>query len=154
MQAKSIVTVVMLLFVGASVAILVRREMRESAAEPAAVATEQLPDNALVVYYFHGQTRCPTCRTIENFSHDAVHASFAEELAQGKVVWRVVNYEQPENGHFATDFELLSSSIVLVRTADGKMMDWRNLERVWELVGNRDAFTEYIRNETRSMLGS
>jgi hypothetical protein len=154
MHAKSIVAVVMLLFVGTSVAILVRREMRESGAGPAAVATEQLPDNALVVYYFHGQTRCPTCRKIESYSHDAVHTAFVDELAQKKVVWRVVNYEQPENAHFVTDYKLLSSSIVLVHTTDGKVTEWRNLERVWDLVGNPDTFTEYIRGEARSMLGS
>lgn len=154
MNAKNLVAGTLLLFVAASVAILVGREMREPTVDDAAPATEQLPDNALVVYYFHGDTRCPTCRNIENYSHDAVQAAFGDELAQDKLLWKVVNYEQPENSHFATEYEIVSPTVVLVRTTNGEVADWRNLMRAWELVGDRDAFTEYIQNETRSMLGS
>lgn len=154
MSAKNLVAAVLLLFVVASVAMLVGREMRESTADDTATAAEQLPENALVVYYFHGDTRCPTCRNIESYSHEAVQAAFADELAENKLLWKVVNYEQPENNHFATDYEIISPTVVLVRTSAGKVADWRNLARVWELVGDRDAFIAYIQDETRSMLGS
>lgn len=154
MNAKNLVAGALLLFVAASVAILVGREMRKSAADDAPPAAEQLPDNALVVYYFHGDTRCPTCRKIESYSHDAVQTAFADELADNKLLWKVVNYEQPESSHFATEYEIVSPTVVLVRTAEGAVADWRNLARVWELVGDREAFTEYIQDETRSMLGS
>lgn len=154
MSAKNLVAAVLVLFVVASVAILVGREMRESTAVDPAPAAEQLPEDALVVYYFHGDTRCPTCRNIESYSHKAVQAAFAEELAENKLLWKVINYEEPENNHFATDYEIVSPTVVLVRTSEGKVADWRNLARVWELVGDRDAFTDYIQRETRSMLGS
>ena len=154
MNAKHLIAAALLLFVAASVVILLGREIREPTAVQAAPALEQLPDNALVVYYFHGDTRCPTCRNIENYSHEAVQAAFAEELAENKLLWKVVNYEQPENSHFATEYEIVSPTVVLVRRAKGEVADWRNLARVWELVGDRDVFTEYIQNETRSMLGS
>lgn len=154
MKPKNLIVAVLLLFVVASVAILVGREMRQPAADKTPAAVEQLPADALVVYYFHGETRCPTCRNIESYSHEAIQAAFAAELAQEKVLWRVVNYEQPEHRHFAADYEIVAPTVVLVRTADGKVADWRNLSRVWELVGEREAFAEYVQNETRSMLGS
>jgi hypothetical protein len=154
MNAKNLVAAALLLFAAASVAILVGREMREPTLDDATPAVEHLPDNALVVYYFHGDTRCPTCRTIENYSHEAVQAAFADEVAKNKLLWKVVNYEQPENSHFATEYEIVSPTVVLVRTADGQVAAWRNLMRAWELVGDRDAFADYIQNETRSMLGS
>ena len=153
MNAKNLVAATLLLFVGASVLILVGRELRETTGDATNSATEQLPANALVVYYFHGDTRCPTCRHIEDYSHEAVQGGFAEELAPERVLWRVVNYEQPENSHFATDYEIVAPTVVLVRTADGRVADWRNLGRVWELVGDQDAFTEYVHDEIRSMLG-
>jgi hypothetical protein len=154
MNAKKLVAAALLIFVAVSMAILVRRELQESTAEVAAPAKDQRPDNALVVYYFHGETRCPTCRNIEDYSHKAVESAFAEELAENIVQWKVVNYEQPENSHFATEYEIVSPTVVLVRTTNGEVADWRNLMRVWELVGDRDAFTEYIQNETRSMIDS
>lgn len=154
MNAKNLITATLLVFVAASVVTLIGREMWSPTADEPAPATEQLPSNALVAYYFHGDTRCPTCRTIEEYSHVAVQTAFAEELAENKLLWKVVNYEHPENRHFATEYEIVSPTVVLVRTEDGKLADWRNLDRVWELVGDRDAFAEYIQNETRSMLGS
>ena len=154
MNAKNLVAGALLLFVAASVAILIGREMREPTVDDAAPVAEQLPDNALVVYYFHGDTRCPTCRNIENYSYEAVQAAFGDELAQDKLLWKVVDYEQPENSHFATEYEIVSPTVVLVRTEKGEVADWRNLARVWELVGDRDAFTVYIQDETRAMFGS
>lgn len=154
MSAKNLVAAVLLTFVVASVALLVGREMRESTADDTAPAAEPLPDNGLVVYYFHGDTRCPTCRNIQNYSHEAVQDAFADELAGNKLLWKVVNYEQPENSHMVTEYEIVSPTVVLVRMANGEVADWRNLMRVWELVGDRDTFTEYIQEETLSMLGS
>jgi hypothetical protein len=150
MNAKNLVSAAMLLLVAVAVVVLVGREMQEPT--PGNTEIAPLPDNALAVYYLHGDTRCPTCRTIEQYSQEAVHNGFAEELAQSKVIWQVINYEQPQNSHFVNDYEVAAPTIVLVRKVDGKVSDWRNLTRVWELVGDHDAFTEYVQNETRSML--
>jgi hypothetical protein len=154
MNSKNLVAAALLLFIVAAIVILVGREVRQPSAGTTPAAAEKLPANALVVYYFHGETRCPTCRNIESYSHEAVQAAFPQELAQDKVLWRVVNYEQPENSHFTTDYNIVAPTVVLVRIVDGKVADWRNLGRVWELVGDRLAFADYVQNETRSMLGS
>lgn len=154
MNAKNLIAVALLVFVAAAVVILVKRELREPTADATDSVAEQQPHNALVVYYFHGTTRCPTCRNIEEYSHEAVRAGFPKELADEKVLWKVVNYEQPANSHFAKAYEIIAPTVVLVRNIDGKVTDWRNLSRVWELVGDQDAFTQYIQEETRSMLGS
>ncbi|QEG37072.1 nitrophenyl compound nitroreductase subunit ArsF family protein [Bythopirellula goksoeyrii] len=154
MNAKNLIAAALLLFVAASVAILLGREMRESTTVNSDSAEEQLPENALVVYYFHGDTRCPTCRSIESYSHEAVKSAFAAELADERVQWKVVNYEQPEHIHYATEYEIVSPTVVLVSMANGEVADWRNLMRVWELIGDRDAFTAYIQKEILSMLGS
>jgi hypothetical protein len=65
MNAKNLAAVALLLFVGASVVVLVNREMDRTPASATIAVGESLPPNALVVYYFHGETRCPTCRNIE-----------------------------------------------------------------------------------------
>ncbi len=153
MNVKKLISATMLLLVVGSVVILVGRELREPAPESLAPAAETLPENALVVYYFHAKTRCPSCGSIERYSQTAIETAFAESLGR-EVLWRVLNYEQPENAHFVVDFEIVAPSVVLVRRIDGKQTDWRNLDRVWELIGDRSAFTEYVQNEARSMLGS
>ena len=67
----------------------------------------------LIAYYLHGKVRCVTCNDIEKTAREAVEASFAEELEAGRIEWRSVNYEEPGNEHFATDFELAAPCVVL-----------------------------------------
>jgi hypothetical protein len=150
MNAKGWVRIGLLGFLVLAIGLIVRKEL----AGPAATATESkpLPETGLVVYYFHGEVRCPTCEAIENTAHEVVEQGFADELASGAVEWRIENYELPANAHFATEYELAAPSVVLVRREQGQQTGWRNLDRVWELVGDKQAFTEYVAQATREML--
>ena len=38
----------------------------------------------VIVYYFHGDIRCPTCKTIESQTHDTVQSDFAAQLDNGQ----------------------------------------------------------------------
>jgi hypothetical protein len=165
MKAKSAVTTALLLFVAASIGVLTVKSLRQRpAAAPAGehAATAAAAANALepaptladgvVVYGFHGTVRCPTCREIEAGAHQALESGFAEQLKDGQIVWRVVNYEQPGNEHFATDYKLIAPTVVLVRMVRGQQQQWKNLDRVWELVGDDAAFIKYIQEETETML--
>ena len=152
MTAKNLLTIVLLLFVVGAVATIVLREADNSSSASIALVDAPPIANGIVTYYFHGETRCPTCRNIEAYAHEAVHSGFSEELDSEKISWQVVNYETPDNTHFATDYEIVSSTVVLVRFSQGKQADWRNLMRVWELVGDKDAFVNYVQSQAREML--
>ena len=121
----------------------------DEAGSPAADAVT----DGVVVFYFHGNVRCTTCRTIEAYAHDAIHTGFAGELDDGALSWRVVNVDEPENEHFVQDFQLVTRSVVLAELHDGKVVRFTNLDKVWQLVRNRDDFVDYIQNETREFLG-
>lgn len=152
MNTKSMLSSALLLFVLVSVAILVGRELREGQTPSADATAAALSADGLVAYYFHGDVRCPTCRNIENYAHEAVESGFGDALASGVLQWRVVNYEAPANAHFAQEYELFSPTVVLVRTSGGKPAEWRNLSRVWELVGSKDEFQEYVQDAVRVYL--
>jgi hypothetical protein len=77
-------------------------------------ATSEVPagqDRQVVLYYFHGARRCKTCLSMEANALEVVKSEFAEELDSGALVWKVVNYDEPENEHFIKDFKLVSSSL-------------------------------------------
>ena len=57
-------------------------------------------------------------------------------MANGIVEWRAVNIDQPGNKHFEKDFGLKVQSLVLVRLRDGQPAESKNLEAVWELLGD------------------
>lgn len=109
--------------------------------------------DGVVVYYFHGNVRCATCKKIESYTDDAVRQGFSEELQTGSLSWRVVNVEEPQNRHFIQDFQLVTKSVVLAEYRNGNVVRWKNLDKVWQLVRNQDAFADYIRDETSAFLG-
>ncbi len=106
----------------------------------------------VIAYYFHTNTRCSTCIKIEQYSREAIEQGFPNELKNGKLEMRIVNYESPENRHFMQDYRLVSKSLVLVNLVDGKQTKWTNLRLVWQLTGHKDAFLNYVRKEVRGYL--
>ncbi len=107
----------------------------------------------VIAYYFHTNARCSTCIKIEAYSKEAIEKGFPEELNNGTLEMRIVNYENQENRHFIKDYKLVSKSLVLANTVDGKQTEWKNLKLVWQLTGHKDAFLNYVRKEVRRYLG-
>ncbi len=150
MKPKNLITALLLLFVVASVAVLAAKGLRRG---PSAAAEPTMTDG-VVAYYFHGKTRCPTCQSIEAYAQEAISTGFADQLDDGRLQWQVVNYELAENEHFATEYELIAPTVVLVEMDGGKQKQWKNLARVWELVhDDKAAFVKYVQEETRNLLG-
>jgi hypothetical protein len=114
-----------------------------AAAAPAPVASA-----GILVYYFHGTTRCATCKTIEAYAHEAVATAFAPDLKAGSLEWKVVNVDEPPNQHFTRDFQLYTRSVVIVDGKDPKR--FKVLDRVWQLVGDKAAFQRYVEEEIRA----
>jgi hypothetical protein len=112
----------------------------------------QTAGHKVIAYYFHTNTRCSTCIKIEQYSKEAIEKGFPEELKNGALEMRIVNYENPENRHFMQDYKLVSKSLILVNMVNGKQTEWTNLKVVWQLTGRKDAFLNYVRREVRGYL--
>jgi len=108
--------------------------------------------NGLAIYYFHGNTRCPTCQSIESQAHDTVQNDFASQLGKGEVTWKILNYEQPATTALTTKFEIQMPVVVLAKMQDGEIKDWKRLDKVWALVGDKPAFKEYMKTEIEQMI--
>jgi hypothetical protein len=106
----------------------------------------------VIAYYFHVTVRCQTCRTIEAYSKEAIDKGFAGDLKNGAIEWRLVNVQLPENRHFIQDYRLFTRSLVLVKVRDGKQVEWRNLEKVWDLVGDKADFVKYVQTNVKDYL--
>lgn len=111
------------------------------------------PPVKIVAYYFHVSVRCVTCRAIEQYSREALEQGFREELKKGAIEWRPVNVQLLENRHFIQDYRLFTRSLVLVKMKDGKQVEWRNLDKVWELVGRKGEFLKYVQTNVKAYLG-
>ena len=106
----------------------------------------------LVVYYLHSTRRCMTCKKLEAYSQEAISTGFAKQLTDSTIVWRVVNFEEEGNEHYVKDYQLYTKSLILSMLCDGKETGWKNLDKIWELVGDKDEFIEYIQTEVRNFM--
>ena len=121
-------------------------------ASATAAVLEATVKHRVIAFYFHGTYRCHTCLTIEAQAKAALEEAFPAELKNGTLVFRSVNFEQPENAHYATDYHLPTRSLVLSDIVDGREKRWQILGQVWQLVWNQPAFAKYVQDETRIYL--
>jgi hypothetical protein len=158
MKTRRVIQVALLLFVAISVIYLVSQESKRAVAgapgnaDTAASATGNAPQAKVIVYYFHGNFRCVSCRKLEAVSHEAVTIGFSEELKRGDLQWRTVNVEQSGNEHFISDYRLFSRSLVLVKSRGGQQVEYKNLMKAWELLRNDEALKKYVQAEVRDYL--
>jgi hypothetical protein len=103
-----------------------------------------------VVYYFLTNVRCPTCMKIETYTKETVDRNFKKELETGEMIWVPVNLDKPEYRHFINDFQLAFKTVVIARVGEGnKVSKWKNLDKVWEVVGDKEVFMSYISDEIK-----
>ncbi len=129
-----------------------KSQNQSGAKEPAVSEPAAGTKDKLVVCYFHGNARCPTCYKLENFAKSAVESDFADQIRNGKIEWKTINVEDAGNEHFTNDYKLYTKSVIISIQKDGKEVSWKNLDRIWQLVGDQDKYTAYIDNEVRACL--
>ncbi len=106
----------------------------------------------IVVYYLHMNRRCMTCEKLEAYSQEAISTGFAEQLKDSIIIWRIENFEQEGNEHFVEDYQLYSQSLILSRQHDGREVQWKNLDKIWKLVGNKEQFITYVQSEVTKFI--
>jgi len=119
---------------------------------PLAQAAEDAKEAHVVAYYFHGTFRCPTCHKLEQYSKEAIETNFKDALASGKLEFRVVNVEDKGNEHYGNDYQLYTKSLILSLVKDGKQIKWINLDKIWEYVGNKQRFIDYVNSGVADFL--
>jgi len=153
MKAKSILSIVLLVFVGISlVYLIIDRTGSTPAADAgnAAAVDEQL--RQVKAYYFHATKRCRTCLEIERLADETVTTQFGNELEAGGLTWEIINFESPGDEHFVDDYDLMYSSLILAEYENGRQVSWKNLDQVWDLVWKPEDFAAYVAGEIRSHL--
>ncbi len=109
--------------------------------------------DSIVVSYFHGTRRCTTCKKIEAYSQEAVETKFKKELESGQLRFLSIDFDEEENKHFVEDYKLYTKSLVVCGYEKGKQVEWKNLEKVWEYVYDKESFFKYVQNEVALYLG-
>lgn len=159
MEAKSIIRGLLLAVALGSLAVWGAREIRRSQAIAGAAAAPKVAEkapavagNQVVMTYFRSGTRCVSCKKIEALTTETAQKDFASELASGKLVFRVLDVDEPANNHYTKDYQLASKSVIISLHVDGKEASWMNMEKIWDLLDAPEAFRAYLAEPIRKHL--
>lgn len=106
------------------------------------------------VMYFHGPVRCPTCLAIEKFTESAVNSNFEKELANGKITFSSIDFQTDSTEHFAEDYKFDTQTLIIAKFLNGRQIQYKNLDKIWDLSGNYTKFEKYIKKEITSLIAS
>jgi len=106
----------------------------------------------VIVYYLHTTARCPSCLKIEAFTAAEVTGPLSGPLSEGLLEWKVLNVDEPKNAHFVEEYQLYTKSVVVSEMKDGKQVRWKRLDKVWDYLGDQQAFMKYVDDEVRAYL--
>lgn len=105
----------------------------------------------LEVYYFHRTARCYSCQTIGQYVGETMAERYAGEIKAGKIDYREINVDEPENKEVARKYQATGSSLYINRIIDGQ----DNIEQdamVWRLIGDEAGFKKYLEGKIDSYL--
>jgi len=119
-------------------------------------ATESLVrdenDTTVIAFYFHRTIRCDGCLEIEAKARRVIENSFANQIADKKLIWVPFNLDEPGGEEFGKEFDVSVSTLVLSKTKSGNHTEYKKLEKVWNFVHDPEAFDTYVRNEVKQFL--
>ncbi len=101
----------------------------------------------VIAYYFHRTVRCATCLAIEANTASAIKENFPQQLAEGVLIWMPFNLDDEGGKELGKQFDITSNTLVLAQFYNGLLIRHKKLEEVWQLVGNNERFSEYVKNE-------
>ena len=111
------------------------------------------PAEKIQVFLFHSTQRCSSCIAIGKFAKETVEQNFPEEFKSGKIEFKEINIDLPENEALASKFQATGSALFINPIVDGK----DNIEedtQVWRLVSDEGAFVNYLSGKLKGLLGN
>jgi len=112
----------------------------------------QPPPHQVVAIYFHRTQRCPTCKRIGALVEESIRQGYARELKTKAVELRLVDYQDRKNAELAKQYKIKGPVLVLANSANGKVIQWTSMPKVWQLVGKPAAFHTYVQDGIKKYL--
>lgn len=108
--------------------------------------------NRLVVYYFHSKQRCKTCMNFEKYTKELIAANFPEQEKKGLLEFQSISISDEDGKKYVQQYQLVSKSIILSTVKDNKETEFKNLDKIWDLIGEEAVFKQYVKENIDSIL--
>ncbi len=110
------------------------------------------PADRVVVMYFHRTERCPTCLKMGSYAEEAVNKGFAEQVQSGSVAFHYIDFQDRKNAAFAKAYKVSGPALVIVKVADNKVEQYKNLQDIWGKVREKPEFLKYVQTNIQEYL--
>lgn len=144
------VTIFMLLLI--AVLLLLNFSNKSRSNDSLAAETKVEIADRLEIVNFFGTQRCVSCLTIGKFTKKTLETKFAPELESGKIIFKEINGELPENREIAAKYQARGSSLFINAIRDEQDYITEDVT-VWRLVGSEAQFSSYLENKINKLLG-
>jgi hypothetical protein len=119
-------------------------------AEPGTSNLATAPDK-VEVFLFHATQRCSTCIAIGKLSEKTVLEKFPEEVKSGRIVFREINIDLPENKELSKKFQAAGSALYINAIKNGQDKIEQDT-KVWRLTSDEVAFVSYLENKLNMIM--
>ncbi len=109
------------------------------------------PADRVEVVYFHRAQRCYSCIYAEEGTRYTVETYFADELASGKVTFKVIDVKDEENAAIVNKYGAYTSSLFINTIRDGAD-HIEAVGEIWFVLGDDEAFVEVVKNKIEKSL--
>jgi len=116
------------------------------------VSQEKVPADKIEVVHFHGTHQCFSCITVGKYALQTIKDKFPEEYQSGKIVFKDINIELPENKEIVIKYQARGSSLFINSINDSKD-NMKEDTAVWRLINDKEKYTDYFENKLNTLLG-
>lgn len=155
---KNIVVIIVVIILG-TIAVMAKNNGQQPNANVAGeTANEtQMPNirssaDKIEVVHFHATQQCWSCITIGKYAGETVSEFFQPETRDGKIEFREINVDLPENKNLARKFQAGGSSLFINAIYGGKDHIAEDTQ-VWRLISNETQFKSYLKNKLNNLFG-
>jgi len=95
------------------------------------------------VIHFHGTRQCNSCIAVGKLAEETINDNFKLEIASGKISFKHINIELPENSELVEKYDVKGASLWIgVYTEDGFYPE-ENVN-VWYKIDNPEEYKNYL----------
>ncbi|MCK4799722.1 hypothetical protein KAS31_01975 [Candidatus Parcubacteria bacterium] len=105
----------------------------------------------LEIYYFHRTQRCYSCNTFSRYTGEVINQKFSEEIKNGKIDFREINVDLPENKDVVRKFQASGLALFINAIRDGED-DISQDTKAWRLLNNEAQFKKYLEDKINVLL--
>lgn len=146
-KIKNIIKNVLLIFVFVSIGYLLGKH---SIVKQEVSQVNKDSTAAVHVYYMHTTFRCATCNNIEKMTKELLEKNFKNELDSGKLLFSEADFQKNET--LAKQFGVAAGCVVVSDERNGKVLDFKRIDEVWELKGKPAEFDSHINKIIKEFL--